>query len=113
MHAVRVDQPIEDGIADFLLVNENAIDLVPEWIYLSDSRTQPFGIIIGNITDISCVPSKSIQVIFVMLCCSLATATLLNSSAYAVVHLFCWRIENYLISLKKTVLLANELSYKF
>jgi hypothetical protein len=67
MHVVRVDQPTDDGIADFLTVNENAIDLVPKWIYLSNSGTHPLSVTIGNITGISYVSSRSIQVIVMVL----------------------------------------------
>jgi hypothetical protein len=62
MHVVRVDQPTDDGIADFLVVDKNAIDLVPNWIYVSDNGTHPLRVTIGNITNISYTSSKSIQV---------------------------------------------------
>lgn len=62
LHVVRVDYPRDDGLVDFLTINPYSIDLFPNNIYLSDDGMRPVNVSIGNITSITVVGSKRLQV---------------------------------------------------
>ena len=69
LHLVMVDYPENDGIPDFLVVDENAIDFSASQIYVSHDGRNPL-----NITQLSIdssaisISGSQIQVLYITSC---------------------------------------------
>lgn len=61
LHIVKVDYPMDDGVADFLSVNPYKLDILPNFIYLSNDGLNPLNVAIGNVTNVT-VASNQLQV---------------------------------------------------
>ena len=62
MHVMRVDEPTDDGVADFLVVNKYAADLVPNRIYTSENGSNPLSVKTGDVTEMTFITGRVIKV---------------------------------------------------
>lgn len=64
LHVVMADAPegTDDGIPDFLTIDEGKLDVFPGDLYLSNDGTNPVDVAFGNITRIDAVTSAQFQV---------------------------------------------------
>lgn len=62
MHVVRVDYPTDDGIADFLTVDQNVLDYLPNKIYVSDNGTYPLDVKFGVTVNLTQTTSSKLKV---------------------------------------------------
>jgi len=62
LHVVKVDYPSDDGVADFLAVNPYKLDVLPNFIYLSNDGLNPLNVTVGNVTNLI-ITSNELQVL--------------------------------------------------
>ena len=62
MHVVRIDVPEDDGLVDFLVFNEDKLDLLPDRIYRSTDGRHPLNVTSSDIVSIDYVSSAHLQV---------------------------------------------------
>ncbi len=64
LHVVMADAPEEndDGIPDFLTIDESRVGIAPGAIYLSNDGTNPVDVNFGNITRMETISLAHIQV---------------------------------------------------
>lgn len=64
LHVVMADAPegSDDGIPDFLTIDETRLDISPGAVYLSHDGINPLDVTFGNITRVDTISSTHFQV---------------------------------------------------
>lgn len=53
LRVVRVDQPQDDGLPDFLVFSDTELDkTIPDRLYRSDDGTDPYDVLMGEVINV-------------------------------------------------------------